>query len=190
METERLGDPERLVRGTPRQRAAAAALERAGVFRRLAAHDPVLAGTIPIRVDVETSDLDVLCRADEPDAFGARLSRLFGDEPGFSLRRLRRDGLPTVIARFRSGAFPVELFGQPLAPRRQTAYRHMVAEARLLDAADPGARRTVRRLKRRGLATEPAFARCFRLEGDPYEVLLELADAPPEVVREVAARAG
>lgn len=66
----------------------------------------------------------------------------------------------------------------------------MVAEARLLAAAGPGARRTVRRLKRRGLATEPAFARCFRLAGDPCEVLPDLADASPEVVRDVAARAG
>lgn len=95
-----------------------------------------------------------------------------------------------MVASFRAGGFPVEVFGQLRPPRRQTAYRHMVAEARLLAAAGDGAREAVRRLKREGLATEPAFARHFRLTGDPYDRLLELADAEQREIERLAARVG
>jgi hypothetical protein len=36
------------------------------------------------------------------------------------------------------------------------------------------AHREIRRLRRAGLKAEPAFARYFGLEGDPYEALLAL----------------
>ena len=47
--------------GSPRQRAAYQAIENVGVLERLAPFTPVLAGTIPLELDLPASDLDILC---------------------------------------------------------------------------------------------------------------------------------
>jgi hypothetical protein len=60
----------------------------------------------------------------------------------------------------------------------------MVVEARLLVIGGEEARREIRRLKRCGLKTEPAFARYFQLAGDPFEVLLELSRLSEEELRD------
>jgi hypothetical protein len=60
----------------------------------------------------------------------------------------------------------------------------MVVEARLLSIGGEEARREIRYLKRCGLKTEPAFARYFRLAGDPFEVLLELSRLGEEELRD------
>lgn len=69
---------------------------------------------------------------------------------------------------------PVQIFAQPRPVIEQNAYRHMVVEARLLEIGSARAREAVRALNKAGLKTEPAFARYFHLEGDPYATLLEL----------------
>ena len=65
----------------------------------------------------------------------------------------------------------------------QYAYRHMIVEARLLKIGGPAARPAIRRLKREGRKTEPAFAHYFDLEGDPYETLLELDGLDVDALR-------
>ena len=76
--------------------------------------------------------------------------------------------------RIRTGE--VELFGQPCPVQRQRACRHLIAEARLLALGGAEARDAIRKRKRSGMKTEPAFADYFRLEGDPYDVLEALSD--------------
>lgn len=61
---------------------------------------------------------------------------------------------------------PVEVFAQARPVRAQRARRHLVAERRLLEAAGEGGAEKIRRLKRRGVKTEPAFAEYFTLPGD------------------------
>jgi len=51
----------------------------------------------------------------------------------FARRREAVGGVPTVIAGFEFEGFPFEIFGQPRPVEEQSAYRHMVVEARLLD---------------------------------------------------------
>lgn len=87
------------------------------------------------------------------------------------------------MASFNYGEFTVEIFGQPRPVVKQNAYHHMIVEARLLAIGGEQARREIRRLKASGLKTEPAFARYFDLEGDPYEVLLQLASLSEDKLR-------
>jgi hypothetical protein len=136
---------------------------------------PVLAGTIPLGIDVDGSDLDVICQADDLEAFAGCVRAAYGSCEGFRLRRKSINGLPTVIASFHAYGFPVEIFAQPLPVTEQNAYRHMQVEARLLAIGGDEARRAIHRLKAQGMKTEPAFAQYFGLRGDPYRVLLELA---------------
>lgn len=177
-----------LERGSARQRAAHAAIRSLGVMEALAGYGPVLCGTIPLGIDLPESDLDIVCEAAEPAAFAARVTALFGGLEGFRTREKVVNGLPTVIVRFRHAGFDFELFGHPRPAREQNAYRHMVAEARLLALAGPEAAEAIRALKAGGLKTEPAFAAYFGLGGDPYAVLLDLAGAPEQALSELVRR--
>ena len=170
--------------GNARQQAAYRALESLGVMRILCAYNPVLVGTIPIGIDVQTSDLDIVCEARELDGFERRVTDAFGQREGFRVRRKRIKGVPSVVANLRHDGFEVEIFGQPQPVTEQHAYRHMVVEARLLAMGGEEARREIRRLKGGGLKTEPAFARYFGLVEDPFEVLLELSRLGEEELRD------
>jgi hypothetical protein len=168
-------NPAYLQRGTARQRRAHRALQSLGIFHTLRAYTPVLAGTIPLCIDIPGSDLDLICAARDLDTFARAVSDAFGAQPRFRIKGKTIQGIGSVIANFDYGGFPIEIFGQPKPVTEQNAYRHMVAEARLLRIGGEHARRAIRQLKRTGLKTEPAFARYFQLQGDPYEVLLQLS---------------
>lgn len=176
-------DPGYLKRGNDTQRRAFQTLVSLRVFERLAAYDPVLVGTIPIDVDIKTSDLDVICDARNLDAFERDVREHFGAKRAFAIKRNVHHGVPAVIARFETDAFPIEIFGQPLRVAEQAAYRHMVVEARLLQLGGQGARDAIRELKRAGVKTEPAFAQHFNIAGDPYAALLDLFDKSDNELR-------
>jgi len=169
-----------LLHGTATQQAAYHALEALRVFALLGAFDPVLAGTIPLDIDIPGSDLDIVCYAADVDAFAQHLHATFGQCSPFVLQHTVVDGLPTVIGQFTSQGFPIEIFGQPRPVREQHAVRHMVVEERLLRHGGAEVRRQIRHLKGQGLKTEPAFAVVFRLPGDPYQTLLRLAELEEE----------
>ena len=101
-----------LARGNERQRRAYCVLERLQVLSVLRDYTPVLVGTVPIAIDIGTSDLDVICEAHDLDAFEELVVDAFGGQPGFRLKRERANDLPVVVANFES-EFPIEIFGQP-----------------------------------------------------------------------------
>ncbi|HBY92454.1 MAG TPA: DUF4269 domain-containing protein [Chloroflexi bacterium] len=175
-----------LRQGTERQRAVYRALQTPGVFTVLSDYTPVLVGTIPLDIDVEASDLDIICEVHDLILFERLVTRSFGDLEGFRVARKSIAGIQSLVANFNHGGFPVEIFGQARPVTGQNAYRHMLAEARLLAFWGEEARPAIRRLKRSGLKTEPAFVRYFNLVGDPYQVLLELALLSDEELRTVA----
>lgn len=164
-----------LLDGNERQQRAYYALKDLRVFDVLLDHTPVLVGTIPIGVDVEDSDLDMVCYAPDLDHFSHLLVTAFGRSDGFRIKEKPIKRIPSVVASFRHAGFRVEVFGQPVEVTEQHAYLHMVVEHRLLTIGGRVARDGIRELKRDGVKTEPAFARYFGLSGDPYERLLELS---------------
>jgi hypothetical protein len=169
-----LHDLSYLLGGAPRQRAAFAAITEAGVMRDLAAFTPALAGTVPLGIDTEASDLDIICRAEDLAGFAGLVHQLYGNWEGFALSRYPVRGVESVVASFRHGGWGFELFAQDVPVAEQYACLHLLAEARLLAAGGEAAREAIRALKRQGLKTEPAFARHFGLAGDPYEALARL----------------
>ena len=168
---------EYLREGTARQRLAYRTLSDLGIFDVLAKYCPVLAGTVPIDLDVESSDLDIVCEAHDLDTFEKDVAEAYGRFAEFEIHRTESMGVPASVVNFRTEHFPVQIFAQGLPVARQRAYRHMIAEARLLRLAGEGARRALRALRRQGVKTEPAFGEYFRLEGDPYDKLYDLAEA-------------
>lgn len=178
-----------LNRGSERQRDAFRVLIELDIFSILAEFDPVLAGTFPLGIETPTSDLDILCYTEDLDRFTTLVTAVYGDEEGFEIHQTVKNGIETVVCNFQVRNMPVQLFAQPLPTEEQVAYRHMVAEARLLREAGEEARLAIRELKLEGVQTEPAFADYFCLPGDPYEAVLELADVSAEELSEVVLEA-
>lgn len=172
--------------GTPRQRQAHAAFARLGILDVLRAYGPVLAGTIPLGIDVAGSDLDIICEVPASGLadFGELLRRHYGQLPSFGVEAGSSRRLPCVVAGFRAEGFAWEVFGQPLPAVAQYAVRHLRVEHAVLAAGGEAWRRAVRQLKEQGLKTEPAFAQLLQLPGDPYEALLTLEGLTPPQLRE------
>lgn len=178
-----------LKKGNQRQRQAYTALHSLGLFERLAGYSPFLAGTIPLEIDVYTSDLDILCQADDLPAFAAEVTRLFGSRRGFQVQTRQIRGTETVLARFEHAGFPIEIFAQPVAVERQNGYRHLLVERRLLALGGEELREAIHRLKQEGVGTEPAFADYLGLPGDPYQAVLDLEALDDEDLRALVERA-
>jgi hypothetical protein len=163
-----------LSKGDARQRAAAKAVRRLKLLERLRRFRPLIVGTLPIDVHIPGSDLDVVCTIESSHRFIRLLGNEFGGQPGFSLGRIELQGHDSVACSFMSGSTPIEIVGMPVKSSQQRAYVHLMAEGELLEKGGAKARAAIRRLKRQGLKTEPAFARHFGLRGDPYEAVARL----------------
>ena len=159
--------------GNPRQRRAHEGLCKLGILHALADFDPVLASTVNIDIDIESSDLDIICEAVDLQAFEARLRELYGAMRGFVCDRVPRDP-EAVVASFWFEGWEYEVFGQALPVDQQNAYKHLTQTSRVIARGGERWREAIRGLKRRGLKTEPAVAYCLRLEGDPYIAVLAL----------------
>jgi PhzF family phenazine biosynthesis protein len=152
------------------------------LFTILAPFSPTLAGTIPLRVDIEGSDADIICGVRHHDVFCEVVYQHFYHYPDFTMRQVEINGVQSSIASFLvyhsdGAALPVEIFGQKTPVWEQFAARHFWVEARLLWVGNDNDRQTIRKYKRRGMKTEPAFALHFCIPGEPYSALFRLFSA-------------
>ena len=162
--------------GNPRQQKAYKVLEELGIMEKLQEFTPVLTGTIPIGIDIETSDLDIIgCYKTAPD-FATVLQLHFGHQTGFRIAVKTKRGTETVVAVFVSGGFVIEIFGQPVPVGQQNAWRHMLIEHAILQEQGEEFRQQIIGLKKQGIKTEPAFAQLLGLSGDPYLALLQYGE--------------
>ncbi|MDW3191758.1 MAG: DUF4269 domain-containing protein [Cytophagales bacterium] len=168
-------DPSYLQMGNNRQQHAYNTLQKLEIFATLAPFDPVLTGTIPIEVDISSSDLDVICEVKDEPAFEKLIMTRYNHHAGFVIRKTKKQGLPTIIINFRQEAYEIEIFGQALPVIEQMAYRHMVKEYETLQQKGPSFKKQVIELKEQGFSTEIAFAQLLGIEGDPYLELLKYA---------------
>jgi len=166
---EKFSNIEYLRAGNEKQRAAWDVLSGTGLFGMLEIYEPVLAGTIPIGIDVEGSDLDIVCRYTRKENFVHDMESRFASEKGFSLNE--RIGTDIILCRFDKGGFPVEIYASLMNPSMSNAFRHMISEYRILRLAPPQFRKDIIDLKNEGVKTEPAFAKLLRLDGNPYEAM-------------------
>ncbi|OYW48019.1 MAG: phage capsid protein [Novosphingobium sp. 28-62-57] len=155
------------------------ALDEADILSQLAAFDPHVAGTLPLGLDLPTSDIDILCFAPDPELFVRAVWKAFEVLPEFHIvQRIGHDR--PVVARFAHGGWTIELFGQAIPVPKQYGWRHLLVERRLLALGSAAFRNAVMARRRAGLKTEPAFAAVLGLAGDPYQALLELETCADE----------
>lgn len=158
--------------GSPRQREAYRVLTENHVLEKLEPFTPLLVGTIPINIDIETSDLDIICYWTDRQVFYDAVSASFNQEQAFSIRQSSASDSNVVVATFRLDGFEFEVFGQNIPTRQQMGYRHMLIEHRLLTERGEPFRQEIINLKRQGYKTEPAFGKLLGLGPDPYLELL------------------
>ncbi|MEZ4904540.1 MAG: DUF4269 domain-containing protein [Spirosomataceae bacterium] len=162
-----------LQQGNSRQRHAYAILSDYQILSKLQPFDPILVGTIPINIDVESSDLDIIGCFSDKHAFQQSIRDHFGSERHFSMRERQKSGTLAIIANFIVDNFDIEIFGQNIPTKQQLAYRHLIVEDNLLKQHGEKLRQQIIELKRQGHKTEPAFGLALGLVGDPYIELLK-----------------
>jgi len=165
---------EYLKEGNHRQKKAYNELSKLGVFNDLKLYDPILTGTIPIEIDIPESDLDIICHCSNHKKFQDNLNKLYTNKNDFLLYTTNCDGLLSTVAKFSTPQFKIEIFGQNQPTKKQSAYRHMLIEHKILNEKGNEFRKRIINLKLEGTKTEPAFAQLLGLEGNPYLELLNV----------------
>ena len=159
--------------GNPIQVQAYNTLTQNSIIELLSEFDPILIGTIPININIENSDLDIICYWQNKTAFINKLKLLFENEKDFGIREIEINGNKSVIANFKTDYFEIEVFGQNIPSKNQNGYKHMVIEHEILQSKGESFKLEIIKLKQNGYKTEPAFAYLLGLNGDPYIELLK-----------------
>ncbi|MBC7915649.1 MAG: DUF4269 domain-containing protein [Pyrinomonadaceae bacterium] len=164
---------EYLQRGNSRQQHAYSSLTNNRILSKLKRFDPILVGTIPINIDIENSDLDIICCFADKQEFQESITDSFKSESGFKIREQQSLNSLAIIANFFVDDFEIEIFGQNIPAKQQGADRHLIIEYDVLNKHGEKFRQQIIELKRRGYKTEPAFGLALGLTGDPYTELLK-----------------
>jgi hypothetical protein len=153
-----------LSKGSAVQQAGLRAIIGSGIMNSLKEFSPVVVGTLPLDLFVTGSDIDIICFYLDAEQFQAEFKHSRPEELG---------GVDSIISNFDFDGFQFEVVGQSIPVTEQVAYRHMMAEWKILEERGESFRREVRALKENGVKTEPAFAQLLGLPGDPYLALLD-----------------
>ncbi|WP_406845321.1 DUF4269 domain-containing protein [Flavobacterium soyae] len=167
------GNIEYLKTGNPKQIRVYETLKQNKVMEVLSEFDPILAGTIPINIDIENSDLDIICYWRNKAEFAFKISSSFENKTEFKIRETIIDQRESVIANFKIDDFEIEIFGQNIPSKNQNAYKHMIVEHEILESKGEKFRLEIIKLKQNGYKTEPAFGELLGLKTNPYLELLE-----------------
>lgn len=165
-----------LKHGNERQKRTFEVLTKYKVFEKLFNFSPILAGTIPIEIDIEGSDLDIICEVDlrfEEDFLDEIMfSKLIPFENMANVENIILNDEKCIVVNFMLEEFPIEIFGQNKPTTLQNAYLHMIAENKILQEKGEDFKQKIIELKKKGIKTEPAFGMLLNLE-NPYEDLLK-----------------
>ncbi len=157
------------------QKKAALSMERLSIFDLLKEYSPVLAGTIPLNINIKDSDLDIICEVKDLDLFEKKLRSHFGHFEKFKTYYVEVRGVHSLVCEFFAYGFQYEVFAQNVKTSEQYAVVHMNIEKRILDILGETAVSAIRELKISGLKTEPAFCKYLNINGDPFDALYELS---------------
>jgi hypothetical protein len=141
-----------------------------------------LAGSIPIDLATDESDLDVIVSASDLKRMSEIYRRELGNMSSFQQERGIVLGVATLITKFGFGGETFEIFTQNVPVPRQNAVIHLLVEERLLTLGGEGFRQAIMALRQTGWKTEPAFGEVLGLE-EPYRELLELDDLSDDELR-------
>ncbi|WP_343696915.1 DUF4269 domain-containing protein [Flavobacterium sp.] len=158
--------------GNVKQIRAYETLTQNNVLETLSEFDPILVGTIPINIDIENSDLDIICYWKNKAEFISKVSSSFRNKIGFEIREININYHESIVSNFKIDDFEIEIFGQNIPTKDQNGYRHMMIEYEILKSKDENFRLEIIKFKQNGYKTEPAFGELLGLKTNPYLELL------------------
>ncbi len=162
-----------LKNGNLKQQKAFNLLTKYQIMEKLVDFNPILVGTIPIEIDIDSSDLDIICEWTNPDTFISFLHTNFSHFGNFKQWAKEINSHESVIANFIVEDFEIEIFGQNISPKQQFAYKHLIIEQKIIEKFGKKFKEEIINLKKQGFKTEPAFTKVLGIEGNPYLALLE-----------------
>jgi hypothetical protein len=162
-----------LAGGNPTQQQVYELLTRHEIMQALHSYQPLLVGTVPIAISIDSSDLDIICCYADAAQFEDHLIQTFGYYTSFKSYQTNINHEETVVATFSIDNWAFEIFGQNIPTKQQNGYRHMIAEYKLLQKHGEAFTQQIISLKQQGLKTEPAFAKALGIKGDPYLEILK-----------------
>lgn len=154
-------------------------LQSSNIFEKLKDYSPIIAGTFPLGIHNNHSDMDILLQASSLKDFQSIVKQLFLIEEEFKEEFKEEfvhiNGLDTYIINFLLDGIPIELFIQDKDPVTQVAYRHFLIEEQLLNVGGSRLKERIHFYRNRGMKTEPAFAKALNMTNkDSFNGLLEL----------------
>lgn len=161
-----------LLNGNEKQQQSYNILMNANIFSILKEYSPILVGTIPLEIDIEKSDLDIICEVYNFYEFEKLIKNSFQKYENFNINKINENQV--IVANFFIREFEIEIYGQAIPTKEQYGYRHMIIEDKILKLGGNKLKKEIINLKRNGMKTEPAFAKYLNLNGNPYEELLKL----------------
>lgn len=162
---------EYLKSGNPFQQSCFDILTELGIVEYLYAYNPLLVGTIPLGINIEGSDADIICYATDLKMLQLYVLNKYGCISGFSDQISDK----RYVASFTYRHLPIEIYGEDYPTKFQNGYRHMIIEDRILNIAGESFKSEIIRLKESGYKTEPAFGKLLNID-EPYSGLLELSE--------------
>src|SRR5690606_21430832 len=135
-----------LKKGTNNQRLAYKAIQNLHILDDLKEYKPTICGTIPIGLNTNHSDIDVIMEVYNLEKWENKVRTLYGEKTDFTFTRKRIRGLEIGKANFSFQDFEFELFGPGQPVLQQNAYLHMVIEFEILKQF-PDFKKEVIRLK-------------------------------------------
>ncbi len=159
-----------LKKGNKKQQKSYDILSEIDIFTILKKFDPILVGTIPLDIDIEKSDLDIVCQVNDFEEFRQILLDSFSNYDNFKIKYQYEY---ILVCNFVVYDMEIEIYASNTESHKTYGYRHMVIEYKLLNLYGEKFKEEVINLKREGLKTEPAFAKILNLKGNPYEELLK-----------------
>ncbi len=142
------------------------------ILERLSDFTPVVVGTFPLDIAIETSDIDIACFCEDFNVFNQVVQSCFTEREAFTTTLIELRNQKAYVANFVVDGVPIEIFAQNIPVNEQYGFRHLLIEHAILLEKGSTFKAQIIELKRKGLKTEPAFALLLGLTGDPYEELL------------------
>ena len=133
------------------------------VFENLHGFDPLLIGTIPLNIDIEKSDLDIICCWKSKNLFIETLIENFAHHRAFLLTEKKIANHETILATFQIDEFEIEIFGQNRPTKQQEGYRHMMIEHKILSSNDETFRQKIIYLKKARINHRTSFCKTIEL---------------------------
>ncbi len=174
-----------LKHGNKKQKNAYKVLKELDIFNVLRKFNPILVGTIPININIENSDLDIVCEVYDFKEFQKIVEDRYSMFSKFHISNNSTDNETILTINFYVKDIEIEIYAQSLDSCKQNGYRHMVVEDRILRLGGERTREEIVILKKSGLKTEPAFAKYLGIYGNPYDELLKLEEYNDKKIRDM-----